>query len=293
MPTTKTGGKLFEGLMSLKLFYITNEIDIAKIAQAAGCDRIFVDLEYIGKSDRQGGLDTVQSHHTVEDIQKLRPVVNAAELLVRCNPIHDATEKYPSSEDEIDSIVATGADIIMLPYFKSVAEVKRFIAAIHGRSRAMLLLETPEAVEQIDDILAVSGIDEVFIGLNDLSLAYGMRFMFQLLDDGTIERLALKIRQKGLPFGFGGIAAIGTGTLPAEAILKEHYRLGSSMVILSRSFCNTQRIADLDVIREKFMTGLRTLRAFEEGITVHSNYFSQNRQFVSRCVAEIVNKIHK
>lgn len=293
MPTTKTGGKLFEGLMSLKLFYITNEIDIAKIAQAAGCDRIFVDLEYIGKSDRQGGLDTVQSHHTVEDIQKLRPVVNAAELLVRCNPIHDATEKYPSSEDEIDSIVATGADIIMLPYFKSVAEVKRFIAAIHGRCRAMLLLETPEAVEQIDDILAVSGIDEVFIGLNDLSLAYGMRFMFQLLDDGTIERLALKIRQKGLPFGFGGIAAIGTGTLPAEAILKEHYRLGSSMVILSRSFCNTQRIADLDVIREKFMTGLRTLRAFEEGITVHSNYFSQNRQFVSRCVAEIVNKIHK
>ena len=40
--------------MSLKLMYITNQPEIAQIAESAGVDRIFVDLEYIGKSDRQG-----------------------------------------------------------------------------------------------------------------------------------------------------------------------------------------------------------------------------------------------
>ncbi len=56
--------------MSLKLMYITNQPEIAQIAESAGVDRIFVDLEYIGKSDRQGGMDTVQSRHTIDDVRK-------------------------------------------------------------------------------------------------------------------------------------------------------------------------------------------------------------------------------
>ena len=54
--------------MSLKLMYITNQPDVAQIAEAAGVDRIFVDMEYIGQFERQGGMDTVQSHHTIDDI---------------------------------------------------------------------------------------------------------------------------------------------------------------------------------------------------------------------------------
>ena len=57
--------------MSLKLMYITNRSDIAQIAESAGVDRIFLDMEYIGKSDRQGGMDTVQNHHTLEDIKMI------------------------------------------------------------------------------------------------------------------------------------------------------------------------------------------------------------------------------
>ena len=38
--------------MALKLMYITNRPEIAQIAETAGVDRIFVDLEYIGKKDR-------------------------------------------------------------------------------------------------------------------------------------------------------------------------------------------------------------------------------------------------
>ena len=41
--------------MSLKLMYVTNRQDVALIAQNAGVDRIFIDMEYIGKDLRQGG----------------------------------------------------------------------------------------------------------------------------------------------------------------------------------------------------------------------------------------------
>ena len=250
--------------MPLKLMYITPRPEIAQIAQETGVDRIFVDMEYIGKSARQGGMDTVQSHHTPEDIKRIKAVQTSFELLVRCNPMHDKTDDYESSEEEIDGIVACGADVIMLPYFKTAREVARFLDAVNGRAKTMLLFETPESVENVDEILSLRGIDEVFVGLNDLSLGYGMKFMFQLLADGTVEALCNTFRKKGLPYGFGGIAALGKGMLPAEYVIKEHYRLGSTCAILSRSFCNTSLITDISEVEQIFKEGLVQIRAYEE-----------------------------
>ncbi len=248
----------------LKLMYITNNPDVAKIVERFGVDRVFIDMEYIGKSDRQGGMDTVQSRHTVEDIKAVKSVLRNAELLVRCNPIHEATDAYTCSKEEIDAIIEAGADVIMLPYFKSVDEVKTFIALVGGRAKTLPLVETPEAVACIDEILALKGIDEIFIGLNDLSLGYGMKFMFQLLENGTVERLCKKFQSKGMSYGFGGIAALGKGMLPSERVIAEHYRLGSTCAILSRSFCNTNKITDLQEIENIFECGLQEIRAFEQ-----------------------------
>ena len=97
--------------MSLKLMYITNRPDVAKIAESAGVDRIFVDMEYIGKDDRQGGMNTVQNHHTIDDIKRVRQAIVSAQLLVRVNPIHEATDDYCSSREEIDDSIEAGADI--------------------------------------------------------------------------------------------------------------------------------------------------------------------------------------
>ena len=273
--------------MALKLMYITNDTEVARIAEDAGVDRIFLDLETIGKQERQGGMDTVQSRHTISDIAIIKDVLKKSELLVRANPIH------PGTEQEIDQIIAAGAWIIMLPYFKTKEEVERFLACVNGRAKTMLLFETPESVELADEILELDGIDEVFIGLNDLSLGYGKSFMFTLLSDGTVEELCLKFRKKGIPYGFGGIAAIGTGTLPAEAILKEHYRLGSSAVILSRSFCNYEKISDRNEIKEIFDRGIQEMREKEREIEVYSKYFFENIELVKEKVALICDAIEK
>ena len=274
--------------MYMKLMYITNNPVVARIAENAGVDWIFIDMEVIGKAFRQSGLNTVQNHHTVDDIKRIRKAIKKSKLLVRVNPIHDAVENYPSSKDEIDASIEAGADILMLPYFKTVEEVKTFIHLVNGRAKTLLLLETVEAANLIDKILEVPGIDMIHLGLNDMHLELGMKFMFELLADGTVERLGDKIKAKGIPFGFGGIATLDGGALQGSMVLKEHVRLGSSMVIVSRSFCNTEIITDLNEVKRIFDTGLSDLRALEkEASQADAAYLEENR----KAVVAAVNKI--
>ena len=277
----------------LNLMYITNDPAVARIAEANGVDRIWVDMEFIGKTARQGGMDTVQLHHTIADIRAIRAAVSRAEVLVRVNPIHQATADYGDSAWEIPAAIDAGADVVMLPFFKTVDEVRTFLALVDGRAKTMLLVETPEAVAIIDEILALDGIDEIHIGLNDLSLGYGMKFMFQLLADGTVERLCLKFRGKGIPFGFGGIAALGKGMLPAERVIREHYRLGSTRAILSRSFCNTSIVKDLSQIDQIFQTGMAEIRALERECAAHMDYFWDNRRMLEESVEKICEAIRE
>ena len=279
--------------MALELMYITNKPEVARIAEDVGVDWIFIDMEFIGKDSRQGGLDTVQNHHTVEDVKNIRKAVSKSKVLVRINPIHDAWEDYPSSKDEIDAVINAGADIIMLPFFKTVKEVKKFVGYVDNRADTCLLLETAEAAILIDEILNIPGIDMIHIGLNDLHLELGMKFMFQLLSDGVVEQLGNKIKAKGIPFGFGGIARLDTGLLPGADVLKEHVRLGSSMVIVSRSFCNTDVVTNLDEVRKIFIEGIGAIRQLEAEAEAAANYFKKNQEDVALAVNNIVELMER
>ena len=251
----------------LNLMYITNKPEVAKIAEDVGVDWIFIDMEFIGKDSRQGGLDTVQNHHTVEDVKIIRKAITKAKLLVRVNPIHKALENYPSSKEEIDAVIEAGADIIMLPFFKTV-----------------------EAADLIVEILEVPGIDMIHLGLNDLHLEKGMKFMFELLADGTVDMLGGKIKAKGIPFGFGGIATLDGGALPGSMVLKEHVRLGSTMVIVSRSFCNTDVLTDLDEVRAIFQKGIKEIRDLEVEVEDKpKEYFDDNHKEVVKAVQKIIS----
>ena len=274
--------------MSLKMMYITNKPEVALIAESAGVDRIFIDLEYIGKDIRQGGMDTVQSKHSLDDVNAVSEKLTKAELLVRVNPIHEKTEAYSSSKEEIDTAIENGAKVLMLPYFKTVEEVEKFVELVDGRCKAMVLLETPEAAEIVDEIVKVKGLDEIFIGLNDLSLGRGKKFMFELLADGTVDTLIAKFKEAGLPYGFGGLASLEGGLLPGKMVLKEHYRLGSTCVILSRSFCNTDKVKDLKEVEEIFK-GVETIREYEK-LCENADDFEDNRRMVKEAVSKIVGK---
>lgn len=269
----------------LALMYITNDPTVAQIAEKNGVQRVWIDLETLGKEERQKNLNTVKSHHCIHDIEVISNVLTTSEVLVRVNPIN------PGSEEEINQVIAAGADIIMLPMWKTVEDVKQFLSFVNGRVKTTLLLETKEAVECLDQVLELGGFDEIHIGLNDLHLSYGLTFMFELLSNGTVESLCKKIAATGIPYGFGGIARIGEGTLPAEWIVKEHYRLGSTRAILSRSFCNAEEIKDLKTIEVIFAENMARLRDCERDFTTTTEEdFEENRKAVKRKVAEIVSR---
>ena len=114
----------------LKLMYITNDPAVAKIAADAGVDRIFIDMEVLGKAERQGGMDTVQSHHTPEDIAKVRAAIgDQAEIMARVNPLN------PNSQTEIDDAIANGADVIMLPMWRTADDLRQLVSMVDGRAK--------------------------------------------------------------------------------------------------------------------------------------------------------------
>lgn len=270
----------------LKLFYITNNPQIAEIAQNCGVDRIFVDMEYIGKEERQPNMNTVKNRHTVDDVKNIRNVLNKAELLVRVNPIYDG------SQQEIDDVIKAGADVVMLPMWKSVGDAQTFIDIVDGRAKTLLLLETDEALNCLEDVVKLNGIDEIHIGLNDLYLSQKKKFLFELLVDGTVDRIAKILNENNIPFGIGGFGRVYRGDmLPAENIIAEHYRLGSSMAILSRAFCNTANIDSLDEIEEIFKDGILKNRAYEAELGNKSDkYFEAMHLETKNIIREIVSE---
>ena len=56
----------------LTLFYITNKPEVALIADKYGVDRVWIDLEVLGKELRQKNLDTVKSKHSISDIERIK-----------------------------------------------------------------------------------------------------------------------------------------------------------------------------------------------------------------------------
>lgn len=214
----------------LELIQITNDAEFARRCDALEGLRLFVDLERIGKAQRQAGRNTFISIHEVDDVARIRDSLRRSRLMVRVNPLHEG------SPAEVDAVLARGADLLMLPMFSTAAELARFAALVAGRAPIVPLLETAAALDCLDEWIVTPGLGEIYVGLNDLHISLGCRFMFEPLADGLVDRVAAAAKRQGLPFGFGGIARMSEGFVCGRDVLAEHLRLGSSSVILSRTF---------------------------------------------------------
>lgn len=262
--------------MSLTFMYITNDPFTASVCEKAGVDRVWIDLEYKGKEERQKNKDTVKSFHSISDIARIKKHLKRSQLLVRINPYDN------DSKLEIDMAIDAGADIIMLPMAKTYADCLKFVNDVNSRVKTVLLLETKSIEQFLSNILNDKLFDEIHIGLNDLSLSYGLNFIFQLISNGVVERICNQIRPYGIPYGFGGIGRLGQGIIPSEYIIPEHYRLGSTRAILSRSFFHLDSaIRDKAIVECKFIEKIAEIRNFEAKVSSFSDEdFTKNFCFV-------------
>ena len=218
---------------SFQLTLMTDDAELAGAADEAGVDRVGLDLERLGKHERQGAYPHLRiSDHRVEQLQSVRARLNQAQAFARLNPLN------PDSAGEIERALGAGADVLMLPYFHTVAEVETFVRLVQGRAFVSLLLETAAAADDVAGMARVRGVGEIVVGLNDLSLALGFSNQFTLLTSPVLERVAGEVRAAGLPFGFGGLADPANDALPVSPSLvyAQYPRLGATRAFVARRF---------------------------------------------------------
>lgn len=275
-------------MSKFKLMILVDTPEAAHVAELAGVDRVFYDLEYVGKSERQYGRNTVISSNDIENLPAVRQVVRTSELLVRTNPIN------PYTQMEVEKAIQYGADVLMLPMVMDHHDVETYVSFVRGRAKVCIMIETAASMARLDQILAVPGVDEIFIGLNDLHISMGLTFMFELLSGGLVEYIASKCNKAGVPFGFGGIARIGEGMLPSDYILGEHVRLGSTSVILSRTF---KGVVGVDANARPVDLGEEVLKVrnrVNEIATWTEKEYETNIRMIADAVSAVVAKIsHK
>lgn len=242
----------------------------------------FVDLESLGKAERQGHLSTWKSQQTIEDVTKIREVVPSAELLVRIDPLH------AGSAVQINEVIARGADAVMLPMFHDADTLARFLDLLADRAQPVPLFETARAVKAIPDIAPKLGLTRLHIGLNDLHLDLGQTFLFEPMANGYLEAPCAALKDANISFGIGGVARAGEGIVSPEFLLGEHVRLGSTTAIISQAFHNNA--SNLNALKDSidFPAEITRLRAiycnFKE---MDQHHLEQNRQEASRRIFEV------
>ena len=81
--------------------------------------------------------------------------------------------------------------------------------------------------------------------------------------------------------------------LSSEKIIMEHYRLGSTRVILSRSFCNTDTLQDISEIEAIFCENIMKLRKFEREVAAIANppAFHNNKKEIADRIQRLQNNV--
>jgi len=215
----------------------SNSPTLASIVEQTVIDTFFVDIEILGKHERQGHTSSLISGHNIHDVKLLRPYFKRTALAVRINPLHSGTP------DEISQIIRLKADGVMLPMFKQIDEVEILQDNAGDSLFIDLLVETPEALATLDQ-LPYENVRFIHFGINDLSLAYGFNHLYSTLYHPDFVEACAFLRQKGIPFGIGGVGHVNAKPYSPLLVLSSYLYLGASRTILSRSFLNSCAVHD-------------------------------------------------
>ncbi len=239
---------------------ITNDMLIASRADQAGVNHIGLDFETLGKRERQPGLAEWVSDHHLDEVKPVADAVHNGFLFARTDPLHEG------SKIQIENLLQHGVNSLMLPMFKSADEVSQFIDLVNGRAYISILLETPPALVRLDDIIKLSGIDEISLGLNDLYRAFGLKSHFEILTSDLMIMVSEKVREHDIRFGFGTLGKVRDANLPVppDLIYAQYPRLGATSGRLFRFFLG-ENPYELDLDLEVKLLRDRLTEWYEHG----------------------------
>jgi 2-keto-3-deoxy-L-rhamnonate aldolase RhmA len=195
---------------------LARTVDIATIAKTCGYDWLFIDME----------------HNSMD-------VDTASQIAMACLPVGiTPIVRVPGKEHHHASrLLDAGAQGIVVPHVNTVEEAERAVAYCKyppvghrsmmgvlpqfayrsipaGESASVaneqtfvcVMVETPEAIERVDAIAGVPGLDSVLIGTNDLCAEMGIHGQFA---DPRVEQAYRKVidacRKYRIHPGMGGV----------------------------------------------------------------------------------------
>lgn len=219
--------------MNWKFNYIaiTNDINYALILQDCGIQQIMVDAENIGKMERQSGKGAVINFHNIEDVAIIKKKITKSKVICRINGYHE------DINSEIESAINCGVDILMLPMILDINHFKKMVVFIDGRVPILPLIETSYSIFKLKEIIDLSKPDQIHFGLNDLHISLGMKNLFEVLISPLFASAVSYAAERVNLVGVGGVGnPFLLQKISPELLINEHKILGSSSVILSRSF---------------------------------------------------------
>lgn len=209
-------------------------VEIAQIAQSAGFDSFYIDIEHCSFS-----LETTATLCMAGLAAGITPMV-----------------RVPNGNPEwVTRVLEGGALGVIVPHVRSAAEAKRAVAAakfaplgdrsyaggapqlqfrafppleamaaINAATMVSVMMETLEALEHVKEIAAVDGVDMLFIGTNDLTTEMGI---VGQLDDPRVRdayvRTIAACRKHGKHVGIGGLAS-------RPDLIAEYVKMGARFI---------------------------------------------------------------
>ena len=170
---------------------LSRTIEIARIAQTAGFDTIYVDMEHNTLSI-EAVCQICQSAQQIGITPHVRSAADARAMveLVKFPPLGHRS--------------AGGA----LPqyHYRSFPMVETQ-AAMNDATSLVLMMETKDALENVEQIIAVEGVDMLLIGSNDLCGELGINGQYDHpLLKAAFERTIAVAHKVGKHVGIGGLA---------------------------------------------------------------------------------------
>ena len=166
---------------------LVRSIEIARIAASAGFDTLYVDVEHSSFS-----LETTGQ-------------ICMAALAAGIAPFVRVPANTP---DYVSRVLDGGALGVIAPHLHFRAfPAAEANAALNDATMVIVQLESAATLAQIDEIIAVAGVDMVLIGLNDLLADWGIPGQY---DDPRVSeayaRTIAACRSLGKHCGVGGLA---------------------------------------------------------------------------------------
>ena len=213
MPVNAFKRSLSSGVLPVGTWLMSGSQGAAEALGCAGFDFLVVDMEHV-PIDVPHALTLLQAIAGTPAQPIVRLAANDPVLVKRAMDIGAQTLMFPfvQNEDEAASAVAAA---------KYPPQGTRGFAGMHRASRygtvadyarrandeacIIIQLETPSAIERLDAIAAVPGVDAIFVGPGDLSATAGHIGQIAHTDvQAQLQYCAKRCREHAMPIGTVG-----------------------------------------------------------------------------------------